>query len=348
MVADTPAHRPTLALVSKEAGVSMATVSKVLNGRPDVSPDTRAKVEQLLRKHQYVPPANSRRARPPARVIDLVFDDILNPYASEILRGVTTAALGLGVDVVVGHFPALPRSGPIAAEDSWAQRLVAAGREGVIVVTSELTSAQIAGFERAGLPLVVIDPLNLPRSDVASVGATNWTGGLTATEHLIGLGHRRIGFLGGPPSASCGQARLHGYLAALNNAGITSEQELIRNGHFTFRTGHELGLVLLQLPNRPTAVFTACEPIAFGLIEAARELGLTVPDQLSIVGFDDTYAAEWSTPPLTTIRQPLQEMGHVAVRTLLRLQAGEALESHHVELATQLVIRSSTAPATQL
>lgn len=335
-------RRATLAIVASAAGVSAPTVSKVLNGRPDVSAATRARIEQALREHGYVPPARSPGRRP-ARTIDLVFDDLLNPYTSEVLRGVTTAADADRVDVVVGRFP---EAGPRAAADTWVQRLATAGREGIIVVTSELTRDQIAGFDRAGIPLVVIDPVNLPSVKVASVGATNWAGGVAATEHLLGLGHRRIGFVGGLAGSACEQARLHGYLAACTGAGVEADPALISHGVFDYGTGYRDGGRLLDLAEPPTGVFAASDAIAAGVLEAARERGLTVPRDLSVVGFDDTYLAQWSTPPLTTVRQPLQEMGGLAFRTLMRLRAGDPPDSHHVEMATQLVVRGSTAVLT--
>lgn len=335
--------RATLAAVSAEAGVSLATVSKVLNGRSDVAPATRARVEQLLREHRYVPPAG-RRSTPADRTVELVFDDLQSTYSCELLRGVVAAADENGIGVVVGRTPDDPGDGTSAAGSGWGRRLAAVGRSGVIVVTSELSEAQIAGLERARIPLVVIDPVNLPRADVASVGSTNWSGGLAATEYLISLGHRRIAYAGGLAAAACDQARLHGYLAALRNAGLAMTPELVTHGHFDYRTGRESGARLLALDDPPTAIFGACDQIAFGLLEAARKRRLSVPADLSVVGFDDTFAAEWSTPQLTTIRQPLQEMGRVAVRTLTQLAAGVALDSHHVELATHLVLRASTAP----
>ena len=336
--------RPTLATVASAAGVSMPTVSKVLNGRSDVSPDTRARVERVLREHQYVPPRRSPRIPATARVVDLVFNDLLNPYSTELMHGVIEAGDEAGVDVAVGRFPHRTDRGSREGAREWARRLVAADRAGIIVVTSELTIEQIAAFDEARLPLVVIDPMNLPRVDVVSVGATNWSGGFTATEHLVQLGHERIAFVGGSVRASCGQARLHGYLAALSTATIPVDPDLVCHGRFTYDTGYEQGLRLLRRAQPPTAIFAGCDPIAFGVIEAARERGLSVPTDLSVVGFDDTYTAAWSAPPLTTIRQPLQEMGRVALRTLVRLGAGQSLDSHHVELATRLIVRNSTAP----
>jgi LacI family transcriptional regulator len=335
-------HRPTLAMVAKTSGVSLPTVSKVLNGRADVAHETRTRVEEALRKHNYVPPA-ARRASASTRTIELVFDDIISTYSTEVLHGVTDAGDELGVDVVVRRLPGAAGQQP-RPETSWARHLADAGRKGLIVVTSELTARQLAAFDRAGLSLVVIDPVNLPRSDVVSVGATNWSGGLAATDHLIRLGHRRIAYIGGQSASSPNQARLHGYRAALENAGLAHDPALVRHGAFDFASGVTLGGELLDSPAPPTAVFAGCDPTAVGVLAAAQSRGLRVPDDLSVVGFDDTYLTEWSRPTLTTVRQPLREMGRVALRSLLRLIAGEPLDSHHVELATTLVVRDSTGP----
>jgi LacI family transcriptional regulator len=338
-----PAVRPertTLAIVARAAGVSLPTVSKVLNGRPDVAADTRAHVERILREHDYAPPARRRRTQ--GRTVGLVFANMVSAYAAELIRGVTDGGSESGVDVVVGR--ALDGDGQLGAAppDSWARQLANAGREGIILVTPRLTSRQIASFERARIPLVVIDPINLPREDVTSVGATNWAGGVSATEHLIALGHRRIAFVGGPQQAASSQARLHGYRAALENAALAVDADLVTHGNFQYDQAYHLGLQLLKRPDPPTAIFAASDVTAFGVMEAARTAGLRVPDELSIVGFDDTFIAAWSTPPLTTVHAPLRDMGRVAIRTLMRLVAGETLDSYHVELATHLVVRGST------
>lgn len=334
--------RPTLGMVATDSGVSLPTVSKVLNGRADVAPDTRARVEAALRRHHYVPQP-SRRTRSAERTIDLVFDDFISPYSTEVLNGVTDAAAELGVGVVVGRHPVVT-AGPLAPEDAWARHLVESDRKGLIVVTSELSSAQLAAFDRVGLALVVIDPVNLPRADVVSIGATNWSGGLAATRHLTELGHRRIAFIGGPVASSCSQARLHGYRAALEDVGIAADPTLIRYGNFDFDSGLKHATELLGRDDPPTAIFAASDPMAVGVLTAARSRGVHVPHDLSVVGFDDSFLTEWSTPGLTTIRQPLRDMGRVALRTLLRLVAAEPLDSHHVELATALVVRESSGP----
>jgi LacI family transcriptional regulator len=138
---------------------------------------------------------------------------------------------------------------------------------------------------------------------------------------------------------------LHGYRAALEDVGIETEPALIRHGAFDFDSGLKLGAELLDVDNPPTAIFAASDPMAVGVLTAARSEGIQVPHDLSVVGFDDSFLTEWSTPGLTTVRQPLRDMGRVALRSLLRLIADQPLDSHHVELATALVVRESTGPA---
>ena len=185
---------------------------------------------------------------------------------------------------------------------------------------------------------------SLPSRQVTSVGTTNFSGGLAATEHLLSLGHRRIAYLGAVPGVAYNQARMHGYRAALEAAGVTVPEEYVRNGSEDYEAGVVGGAILLDLPTRPTAVFVATDECAAGVVEAARVRGLHIPEDLSIVGFDDTAVARLLSPPLTTVRQPLREMGRVALRTAMQLAAGERLDSHHVELATELVVRNSTGP----
>ncbi|GAA4210384.1 LacI family DNA-binding transcriptional regulator [Streptosporangium oxazolinicum] len=333
-------RRATLATVAASAGVSVATVSKVLNGRGDVSPVTRSLVESLLEQHDYVAPPQRRKGDVSApATIEVELDADLNPYSTEIVQGAVRAGAEADAAIVVSIRTNADRTG------GWARGLATAGRRAVIAVTSELTAGQLAALSRARVPLVVIDPLNLPQTrGVISVGSTNFAGGLAATQHLLGLGHRRIAYLGGPVTAACDQARLHGYRAAMEAAGAPVPPDYVRSGHFQYQEGVTGGAALLDLPEPPTAVFTGCDDIALGVLEAARARGVRVPEDLSIVGFDDTQVARMASPPLTTVRQPLREMGGVAVRTALRLAAGERVDSHHVELATELVVRGSTAP----
>jgi LacI family transcriptional regulator len=332
-------RRATLANVAASAGVSVATVSKVLNGRDDVAPATRALVEQLLDEHNYV----ARRVSPaPSPTIELLFHGQLSAYHTEVLQGVLEGATDAGVAVVVSSRPRRPGGSGQSRPAAWARELATAGRRAAIVVTSELAAADLTALSR--IPIVVIDPLNMPSERVTSVGATNFAGGLAATRHLLDLGHRRIAYLGGPVAAGCLQARMHGYRGAMEAEGVPVPDEYVRSGRFSYEHGIAGGSALLDLPRPPTAVFVGSDETALGVIEAARIRGWLIPEDLSVVGFDDTPVARLAAPPLTTVRQPLREMGAVAVRTALRLAAGERVDSHHVELATELVVRQSTAP----
>lgn len=326
------ARRATLATIAQAAGVSLPTVSKVLNEREDVAPQTRARVRKLLEEHEYVP-VGSRRGGD-GTLVDLVFTALDSPWAVEIIRGVVES----GLDVVVSSMADKPGG------RRWTESLTRARRAGVLLVTSELTEADRRALRRARLPLVVIDPVDLPTSDVPSVGATNWAGGLSATEHLLELGHRRIGVIGGPSRLLCSKARIDGYRTALEQAGIAFDPELVRYGDFHHEGGYRRALELLALPEPPSAVFAGSDEQALGTIEAARVRGLAVPADLSVVGFDDLPVARWCSPPLTTVHQPLAEMGRLAGRILADLVAGNEQSSHRIELATRLTVRASTAP----
>lgn len=337
---------PTLANVAASAGVSVATVSKVLNGRADVGAETRARVQTLLQEHDYV----GRRAEPTGQAlsrqptVELVFHGRLSGYCLEILQGVVDAAAEVGVGVAVSVRPRHQRMSGAKETAAWVRRLAEAGRKAVIDVVDDVRHGDLATLSRARLPLVVIDPLNLPRRQVANVGATNFAGGLSATQHLLACGHHRIAYLGAEATAAYNQARVHGYRAALEAARVEVPEAYVRSGGTRYDDGVAGGAVLLDLAERPTAVFAATDEIAAGVVEAARTRGLRVPGDVSVVGFDDTEAARLLSPPLTTVRQPLREMGRVALGAALKLAAGSKLDSDHVELATQLVVRSSTGP----
>ncbi|NUR00045.1 MAG: LacI family DNA-binding transcriptional regulator [Streptomyces sp.] len=329
------ARRTTLADIAQAAGVSVATVSKVVNGRGDVAPRTRARVQELLYQHDYLAPVFRHTEAVESPTIEVQFQGGVTSYVAKALEGIIDSAAEAGALVVISKASRAPH---------WARDLVSAGRRALIVVTSVYTAAHLNELARAGLPLVVLDPLHLPDSRVHSVGATNFSGGLAATQHLLRLGHRRIAYLGGPAMAVCNQARMHGYRAAMEAEGARVPDAYVRPGEFTYETGLLGAAALLDLEEPPTAIFTGNDEIALGVIEAARARGLRVPEDLSVVGFDDTDIAQMASPPLTTVRQPLREMGGAALRTALRLANGDKVESHHIELATELVVRASTAP----
>ena len=334
--------RITLARVAAQAGVSPATVSKVLNARAGVSEDTRRRVEELVSDLGYVAVAERQR---PARgtaepLLEVLVDSLDSPYTWLLLNGVVAEAEEHRGGIVLGRLSRLAHEAPLA----WAQRLARTGRIGVLEASTPTSAEREAALSAVGLPLVVVDPMDEPPPSVHSVGATNWAGGLLATRHLVELGHRRIAYVGGPAGSPCDVARENGYLAGLREGGVTPDPSLTTHGPFTFQHGLTAGLAVLDRRDRPTAVFAGCDLIAVGLLEAARRLGVAVPDRLSVVGFDDSGLAASSAPPLTTVHQPIVEMGRAAVGTLFRLAAADAPPVHRVELATHLVVRSSTAP----
>jgi LacI family transcriptional regulator len=335
-------ERTTLATIASAAGVSVATVSKVVNGRPDVAASTRALIEELIEEHAYV---GRRTDATRTSSIELLFDGPLTAYSLEILQGVVDAAADVGVDVVVARRRISSRRAARPGRSArWVRELATAGRQAVIAVCTIMATEEVTALSRAKVPLVVIDPINMPRSRLISVGSTNFTGGLTATQHLLDLGHCRIAYIGGPATAACNQARMNGYRGAMEAAGVRVGKGYVRTGQFRHEDGIVAGAALLGLEQPPTAIFAGNDDMALGVLEAARERGLRVPEDLSIVGFDDTAVARVASPPLTTVAQPLRRMGEVALRTALRLAAGERVDSHHVELATELVVRASTAP----
>lgn len=330
--------RVTIGAIAKEAGVSVPTVSRVLNGRTDVAPQTRARVEELLRQRGYR--RRPSRSRTRARLIDLVFPDLDSPWAVEILRGVEDVAHAAGVGTVVSatHRRAEPAR-------QWLHNLRARASDGVILVTSTLESPLLTELQQHDIPLVAVDPVGDPTLDAPTVGATNWAGGLAAMEHVLALGHQRIGIIAGPPEVLCSRARLDGYRAALAAAGVDSQAVPVEEGDFSNQSGFDCARTLLTMaPEPPTAIVASSDQMAFGAYEAVRQRGLRIPDDVSVVGFDDLPESRWSSPPLTTVRQPLAEMGALAARTVLRLAAGEEIDSPRVELATSLIERESSAP----
>ncbi len=308
-------------------------MSKVLNGRPDVSDRTRTLVQDALVRSGY----RKRASNDAPPLIDVVFSDFDSPWATEIVRAAAAAAQREGLTVA---FTALSEG---EERRVWFDHITSRGTRGVVLLLSELTERQRGELVARGLPFVVIDPTAEPGPEVSSVGATNWSGGLAATNHLIELGHRRAAIITGPPALLCSRARLDGYRGALERAGIAVDEELVRPGDFRVKAGYEQAKVLFGLRNRPTAIFAGNDLAALGVLRAARERLLHVPGDVSVVGFDDIPLAAWSTPSLTTVRQPLYEMAEVAVRILLESAESGPLR-RRVELATDLVVRESTAP----
>ncbi|MER6490601.1 LacI family DNA-binding transcriptional regulator [Streptomyces griseorubiginosus] len=330
---------PTLAVVAREAGVSVPTASKVVNGREDVAPETRRRVTEALDRLGYV-----RRPRFDAAkssgLVDLVVHSLETSWSGAVLHGVEAAAHDAGLEVVVSAGLTRNRAG--RPERGWLDKLTGRGSSGVLFNLAELSPAQYGWLDQHRIPYVLIDPVLEPPAGVVSVGAANWQGGVTATEHLLALGHERIAVVAGHQRKMCSSARVAGYRSALAAAGVRQRPEYVRLAGFDESTAHRRTLELLDLPAPPTAVFVCSDSMALGVYAALAERGLKVPDDMSVVGFDDLPEARWATPGLTTVRQPLSEMAATALRLLVRMMEGDHPESTRTELSTRLVERAST------
>jgi LacI family xylobiose transport system transcriptional regulator len=326
----------TLAVIAREAGVSAPTVSKVINGRSDVAPATRRRVEAVIRRHGYRRPVRPSRRAP---LLELIFHELETEWALEIVRGVERVAGRHQLAVVLTEMQGRHRPGR-----GWIEGALARRPTGVIAVFSDLGEAMREQLRTRGIPFVVVDPAGEPVHDTPSIGATNWNGGLAATRHLLGLGHRRIAVIGGPADVLCSRARVDGFRAAMDAAGAPVDPSLVSHGAFAVDEGVAAGRRLLARPDRPTAIITGNDLQALGVYQAAREARLHIPEDLSVVGFDDLPIARWVSPPLTTVRQPLVEMAEAAAELVLGLARGEEPAQTRVELATELVVRESTTP----
>ena len=329
------ARTVTIADIAIAGGVSVPTVSKVLNGRRGVSAATRRHIEQLLVEHGY-----ERRGRPGqgTGLIDLVISDLDTQWATALLRGAQAEAARLGADLVI----TTTHGNPVGTPD-WLDHLAERGSDGIVLIVSELLPAGRDELTSLRMPVVLVGPVGSSDESLPTVAATNWAGGRDATEHLIGLGHRRIGFIAGPIDQVCHRDRLDGYRAALQRAGLAYDAGLVRQGDSLVGGGHLRGLELLDLAEPPTAIISGSDEQAYGVYQAARDRGLRIPDDLSVVGFDDVELCQWVSPQLTTVRQPLAEMAREATRMVVELSRDAARVSPRVELATALIERESTA-----
>ena len=332
-------QRTTIREIANQAGVSIATVSRVLNGRGDVSDETRDLVSRVIRENGYTANRNARglsagRTGLVGVVVPLVFP----AYFAYILAGAAEALFERDLQIVLS-----PTGNEYAREVSVFNRLHGV-TDGSLIILPEESSEELERHLDNGFRFVVIDPLMQLDERIPSVSAANTSGADQAMRHLLQLGHRRIAHITGPKGWLATEDRRRGYRAALAAAGTLPDPGLEAEAIPEIDSGRDAATALLALPDPPTAIFAFNDNIAIGAIQAARARGLRVPDDLSVVGFDDVEHATIVTPALTTVRQPLAEMGRTAVSLLSRLMERQSLETLHVELATRLVVRDSTAP----
>jgi len=337
-MADLADGRVTVRGLAAHLGLSPATVSRALSGRGYVAEATRQRIHEAVEQLSVARP----QARPRPRAHGTVFvrcpyelTDYFGPIISSIGETLRLHGREMLLDAGgAGYHDAVLRRLP--------ERRDIAGA--ILILPPESTTA-IEGLRSSGTPFVVIDPRVRVPKDVMSVSAANFAGSRDATTHLTDLGHRRIGVISVAPAIAAGDARMAGHASALAQVGALVDAELIRCGEPIALTGEKLGGELLDLGAPPTAIVCFNDKVAVGVLQAATDRGLRVPEDLSVIGFDDIDVSRSTTPRLTTVRQPLQEMGRTAVTVLMRVLDGHRTEALHIELATELVVRASTGAA---
>ncbi|WP_426565148.1 LacI family DNA-binding transcriptional regulator [Angustibacter sp. McL0619] len=327
--------RVTIVDVAAAAGVSVSTVSKVINGRDGIAGSTRLRVQQAVSELGFERSLVARSLRTRRTHVIGILVAGFEPFSAEILKGAATALTDTDYELLA--YTAASRGGGAGWERRYLSRLGAL-IGGAVLVTPSVVDAD------AGVPLVTIDPHTGP-VDLPSVSSDNLTGAMLATRHLIELGHRRIGFLAGRPDLESSRAREAGFRQAMADGGLEVDPDLVRVGDYRREAARAPATELLSHRSRPTAVFAANDLSAMGTMDVARELGLTVPTDLSVVGFDDIPEAAVTTPGLTTVHQPIQQLAATAIGLLVDLMDEMAPEQTHVQLPVSLVRRGSTARA---
>ncbi|HYF91592.1 MAG TPA: LacI family DNA-binding transcriptional regulator [Symbiobacteriaceae bacterium] len=329
---------PTIRDVAKTAGVGLGTVSRVLNNSGYVKPETRERVLQAADYLGFVPNMVARSlVRKTTSTIGLIIPDITNPFFPAVTRGVEDEASEAGFTVFLCNTDNDPG---MEAQD--VKKLRERQVDGMIFVGTTDRRELVEALLAEGIPVVVTDR-QVADLDVDSVLVDNAAGARSACRHLIDLGHAQIAHAAGHRLTRTGQERFAGYTQALQEAGIPADEGLIAWGDFTVESGYRVAQVLLGRAPRPTAVFAANDMMAFGVLRAAQEAGIAVPEELSVVGFDDIQMAGLFRPGLTTVRQPAYEMGRLAMTLLLERIAGSALgNSRHHSFQPELVVRGTT------
>jgi len=334
-------ERSTIHDIAAEANVSVATVSRVLNGRDHVAPETRERISRIVRERGYSVNRSARSLQFGRTGLVGLLVPLVHPnYFSTIVAGVTEALNDHDLRAILS-----PTEHKHDREVTLLDRLMHGMADGALVVLPEESSAELERLLDSDYSFVVIDPRLPLDARIPAVSAANTSGADQVTRHLLELGHRRIGAITGPRDWQATEERRRGYHAALASAGILPDPTLEIEADFEIPGAARATQALLDRPDPPTAIFAFNDNLAIGTIQAAHARGLRVPEDLSVAGFDDSEHASLITPALTTVRQPLAEMGRTAVNLLRRLIDGQRVETLHVELGTRLVVRDSTAPS---
>lgn len=330
---------PTLADVANHAGVSTMTASRALNGRSGVSQSTRDRVMASSQALGYVANISARGlVGGRMNILGMVVPNLATQYIGEVVTGAGEAARELGFDLLL-----YTTSDEVGRERERAVLLTNGLVDGILAVLPQNPQNVLGALSKSGMPVVIVDHRG-SITDLSAIAVDNYAGARLAMAHLVGLGHRRIGFLEGVKDFGCSHERLRGYHEGLLKAGIPFDQNLIRPSEFMQPNGFEAATTLLEQASPPTAIFAANDLSAFGAIEAIKERGLRVPDDVSVVGFDDIPMASQIYPALTTVRQPLHQMGASAVNLLASMVAGLNPVAQCINLPTELIVRASTGP----
>jgi len=319
--------------VAKASGVSVSTVSRVLNGKSDVSADTQERVLDVIDSLGYTSNLAARSMRSFRRnLVGLIMPDIGYPFAIEVMRGVNRAIAESEFDLLVYTTGDVRKAESAKHEQKYVSLLNNSITDGVIIV-----APVVSEFPTNGL-IVSIDPAT-DNPSYPYVQATNYEGAVEAMRYLLGLGHRRIGYIGGRTELNSSVQRLEGYRDSLRDSGMDIDESLIVIGDFTSKTAKPLAKQLLMISDPPTAIFASNDQSAMGVFEAAKELGIHIPDDLSLVGFDNIIDSAYLN--LTTIDQHISEMGYIAAQMLIGMINKDSLVPKIYNMKTNLVIRNS-------
>lgn len=328
----------TIRDVAARAGVSSTTVSHVINKTRPVSDDLSARVEAAMVELGFQPNALARSLRrKQTQTFGMIVPDSANPFFAEIGRGIEDTSFAAGYSIILCN-----SDGDRNRELLYLDLLVQKQVDGVLLVPTGDHAELAARLRTRNIPVVVIDR-DVSDAPIDRAHIDNVAGGCMATRYLIELGHRRIGYIGGPPHLSPVPGRGAGYLRALEEADLSIDDRLIVAGNFRDVGGYNGTQALLALPDRPTAIFAGNDLMAIGALAAARAAGIAVPAELSIVGFDDIHLAGYINPPLTTVAQPKYELGVIAAELLLARLADPELPPQRRLLQAHLAVRHSTA-----
>ena len=329
----------TIQDVAKAAGVSVSTVSRVLNNKDDVAFETFDKVRQVIEELHYSSSLAARGMRShQTNVIGLIIPEVASPFCHLIMRGVNRAIAKLNKDLLIYTSGGARKENIAQHEQSYVSLLNGGITDGIIVVTPTATNFTTHA------PVVIIDPNN-ESPDFPSISSTNREGALAAMNYLTGLGHRRIGFITGRMELISANQRLQGYRDGLAALGIPLDQKLIEIGDYSTEQAVLCARKLISLPNRPTAIFAANDMTALGVYQAAKEAGLDIPNDLSVVGFDNLDGSCLMVPALTTVDQSVEEIGTIATEMINSLINDEKLKFKQHIIQTRLIIRDSCSPS---